>query len=405
MPLDFSHVLANAGEHEAAMSSFLRDMIRIPSVSGNEREVVERVRTEMKAVGFDRIEIDRMGNILGYIGTGSRLIAMDAHLDTVTPGNEDNWSFDPYQGREDDTAIYGLGSSDQLSGMASMVYAGKIIKDLGLDGDYTLLVTGTVQEEDCDGLCWRYLIEEGGIRPEFVVCTEPSDDSIRLGQKGRMEIKVSVQGKSAHASTPDQGVNAIFSMAHILTELQELGTRLKEDTVLGKGTLTVSEIFHTSPSRCAVADGCWISVDRRLTAGETVESALEEIRSLPAAIKANATVELYEFDEPSYTGLVYPAECSFPSWKLKQDHLVCGALVKAYCGLFGTNPELDTWAFSTNGTAIMGQHGIPCIGYGPGLIDQAHKPDEKVLKNKMVKAAAMYAVIPLAYLEHEKTAD
>jgi len=280
MSLDFEKIVEKAEFYRPQISAFLRDMIAIPSESCDEEKVIQRIKREMETVGFDKVEIDPMGNVLGYIGSGKHLIAMDAHIDTVGIGNRDNWEHDPYTGYEDDQVIYGRGGSDQEGGMASMVYAGKIIKDLGLEKDYTLLVTGTVQEEDCDGLCWQYIIEESKIRPEFVVSTEPTSLGVYRGQRGRMEILVEVDGISAHGSAPERGDNAIFKMAPILTELQELHLRLQDDPFLGKGSLTVSEIFSTSPSRCAVADGCSISIDRRLTYGETWEGALEEIRML-----------------------------------------------------------------------------------------------------------------------------
>ncbi|MCX5774978.1 MAG: M20/M25/M40 family metallo-hydrolase, partial [Firmicutes bacterium] len=157
-------------------------------------------KAEMEKVGFDSVKIDKMGNILGYIGHGKHLIAMDAHIDTVGIGDIKNWSFDPYKGYEDDKTLGGRGASDQEGGMASMVYAGKIIKDLHLEDDYTLLVTGTVQEEDCDGLPWQYIIEEDKVRPEFVVITEPTSCRIYRGHRGRMEIKVSTHGISCHGS-------------------------------------------------------------------------------------------------------------------------------------------------------------------------------------------------------------
>ncbi len=396
---DYSKILSLSYSYKPAMSAFLRDMVAIPSVSRNEEAIIHRIREEMERVGFDKIEVDPMGNLLGYIGTGKHLIAMDAHVDTVGPGDIDNWTHDPYQGYEDDRTIHGLGTSDQAGGMAAMIYAVKIIKELELYADFTLLVTGTVQEEECDGLCWQYIIEKSGIRPEFVICTEPSSGKIRRGQKGRMEMRVSVKGKSAHASAPERGDNAIFKMASVLSELQQLSQRLENDPFLGKGTLTVSEIFFTSPSRCAVADSCWISVDRRLTAGETVESALDEVRKLPAVQKTGATVDLYSYDLPSYTGFVYPTDCCFPSWTVAEDHLACQALVRAYTGLFKSKPHVDSWAFSTNGVAIMGRHNIPCVGFGPGQIDQAHAPNEKILKQELVNAAAMYAVIPYLYVD------
>lgn len=399
MKPDYNEVLKKAEEYKPQISRFLRDMIAIPSESCDEEKVILRIKEEMEAVGFDRIEIDPMGNILGYIGKGKTLIAMDAHIDTVGIGNKENWEFDPYQGYEDDEIIGGRGASDQEGGMAAMVYAAKIIKDLHLEDDYTLLITGTVQEEDCDGLCWQYIIEESKIRPEFVVSTEPTSCHIYRGQRGRMEIKVETKGISCHGSAPERGDNAIFKMAPVLLELQELQKRLKCDDFLGQGTLTVSEIFFSSPSRCAVADGCHISIDRRLTWGETWKGALEEIRALKSVRNSGAIVSMYDYNRPSYTGLVYPTEAYFPTWVIPENHIVCQSLLSAYRGLFKKEPLLDKWTFSTNGVAIMGRYGIPVIGFGPGHEDQAHAPNEKTWKGELVKAAAMYAVIPNLYLE------
>jgi putative selenium metabolism hydrolase len=400
MRIDYESVLGRAEFYKPAISRFLRDMIAIPSESCQEKDVIQRIQKEMLSVGFDKVAIDPMGNIIGTIGNGKRLIAFDAHIDTVGIGNVENWEHDPYQGFEDDEIIIGRGASDQEGGMAAMVYGGKIIKDLGLEEDYTLLMTGTVQEEDCDGLCWQYLIEEGHIRPEFVVSTEPTSCRIHRGQRGRMEIKVAVSGLSAHGSAPERGDNAIFKMAPILAELQELHGKLKHDSFLGKGSLTVSEIFFTSPSRCAVADSCTISVDRRLTVGETWQSALEEIRGLPSVKRYEAEVSMYDYNRPAYTGLVYPIQCYFPAWTLAEEHAACQTLVKAYTSLFAEKPVIDKWTFSTNGVSIMGRYGIPCVGFGPGHEDQAHAPNERTWKSELVKAAAMYAVIPAVYVEN-----
>lgn len=398
MSIDFQKVLKQAEFYKPQITKFLREMIAIPSESCSEELVIKRIAQEMSAVGFDKVEIDPMGNVLGYLGKGRRLIAMDAHIDTVGVGNPANWHFDPYQGFEDDEVIGGRGASDQEGGMAAMVYAGKIIKDLKLEDDYTLLVTGTVQEEDCDGLCWQYLIKELKLRPEFVVSTEPTSCRIHRGQRGRMEIRVDVKGISCHGSAPERGDNAIFKMAPILLELQELHKNLISDPFLGKGSLTVSEIFFSSPSRCAVADSCSISIDRRLTIGEDKEYALNQIRNLPAVKKSQAQVSMYDYARPSYKNLVYPTDCFFPAWVLEEKHTACQTLVQTYQGLFQTDPVVDKWTFSTNGVSIMGMFGIPCIGFGPGHEDQAHAPNEKTWKSELVKAAALYALIPKMYL-------
>lgn len=399
MSFDFKEILAKAEDYKPEITSFLRDLLRIPGESCGEEKVVRRIKAEMEKVGFDKVEIDPMGNILGYIGHGQHLIAMDAHIDTVGIGERDLWDHDPYEGYEDEEIILGRGASDQLGGMASMVYAGKIIKDLGLTGDYTLLITGTVQEEDCDGLCWQYMITEGKIRPEFVVITEPTSCNIYRGHRGRMEIKITTKGVSCHGSAPERGDNAIYKMAPILTELRALNENLQNHQFLGKGTLTVSEIFFSSPSRCAVADGCTISVDRRLTAGETGAFAIRQIENLPAVKAAEAKVEMYGYERPSYTGLVYPTESYFPTWLIEEEHPATQTLVETYQGLFQEKPYVDKWTFSTNGVSIMGRFGIPCVGFGPGHEDQAHAPNEKTWKSELVKAAAMYAAIPSLYVQ------
>ena len=387
-----------AEKYKPEMTKFLRDMIAIPSESCDEEKVVLRIKEEMEKVGFDKVEIDPMGNVLGYIGHGKHVIAMDAHIDTVGIGDINNWTCDPYKGAEDGDVIFGRGGSDQEGGMASMVYAGKIIKELGLEDDYTLIVTGTVQEEDCDGLCWQYIINESKIKPEFVVITEPTSLNIYRGHRGRMEIKVTTHGVSCHGSAPERGENAIFKMAPILIELQALNENLIHNDFLGKGTLTVSEVFYSSPSRCAVADGCSVSIDRRLTDGESFEYALQQIRNLPAVKAAKADVEMYTYERPAYTGLVYPTESYFPTWVIPEDHAATQTLVDSYKTLFNSDPLVDKWTFSTNGVSIMGRYGIPCIGFGPGHEDQAHAPNEKTWKSELVKCAAMYALIPLTYV-------
>lgn len=422
--MDYTKINEAAMGYKDDMTRFLRDLVRIPGESCGEKGHIMRIKEEMEKVGFDKVQIDPMGNILGYMGTGKTLIGFDAHIDTVGIGNIKNWEFDPYEGFETDEEIGGRGTSDQMGGIVSAVYGAKIMKDLGLLNDkYQVLVTGTVQEEDCDGLCWQYIIHEDGVRPEFVVSTEPTDGGIYRGQRGRMEIRVDVKGVSCHGSAPERGDNAIYKMADILQDIRALNENDAADTTeikglvkmldekynpeweearfLGRGTVTTSEIFFTSPSRCAVADSCAVSIDRRLTWGETWEGALDEIRALPAVQKANAVVSMYNYDRPSWTGLVYPTECYFPTWKVEEDHFTVKALVNAYEGLFGKAPVVDKWTFSTNGVSIMGRHGIPVIGFGPGKEPEAHAPNEKTWKSHLVTCAAMYAAIPLSWLATE----
>ena len=400
--MDFEAIKKAAQSYEKEMTKFLRDLIAIPGESCGEECVIKRIEKEMNELGFDEVKIDGMGNILGYMGSGETLVAFDAHIDTVGLGEISNWKFDPYKGYENETEIGGRGASDQLGGIVSSVYGAKIMKDLGLLSDkYRVLVTGTVQEEDCDGLCWQYIVNVDGIRPEFVVITEPTDGNIYRGQRGRMEIRVEVKGISCHGSAPERGDNAIYKMADIIQEVRALNDRLHHAPFLGKGTLAVSEIFYNSPSRCAVADMAAISIDRRLTDGETWEMALEEIRSLPSVKKYNAEVSMYKYDRPSWTDLTYPTECYFPTWVIPEDHPATVAMIESYRGMFG-EPVVDKWTFSTNGVSVMGRFGIPCIGFGPGKEAQAHAPNEITWKADLVKCAAVYAALPTLYCENKK---
>ena len=395
--MDFNAIKKAAEGYEKDMTKFLRDLVAIPGESCGEEGVIKRIEKEMKDLGFDKVEIDPMGNVLGYMGTGKTLIAYDAHIDTVGLGELSNWKFDPYEGYENDTEIGGRGTSDQLGGIVSATYGAKIMKDLGLLSDkYTVLVTGTVQEEDCDGLCWQYIVNEDKVRPEFVVITEPTDGNIYRGQRGRMEIRVEVKGISCHGSAPERGDNAIYKMADIVKEVQALNDKLHYDPFLGKGTLAVSQSFYNSPSRCAVADMAAISIDRRLTDGETWEMALEEIRALPSVQKYGAVVSMYKYDSPSWTNLVYPTECYFPTWVIPAEHPATLAMVESFKGMYG-EPVVDKWTFSTNGVSIMGRYGIPCIGFGPGKEAQAHAPNEITWKADLVKCAAVYAALPTIY--------
>lgn len=399
--MDFKSIKGQAEKYESSMTKFLRDLIAIPGESCGEKDVINRIAQEMEMLGFDKVEIDGMGNILGYMGNGETLIGYDAHIDTVGLGELSNWNFDPYKGYENDEEIGGRGASDQLGGIVSATYGAKIMKDLGLLSDkYTVLVTGTVQEEDCDGLCWQYIYNEDKVKPEFVVITEPTNGNIYRGQRGRMEIRVEVKGVSCHGSAPERGDNAIYKMADILQEVRVLNDNLHYDEFLGKGTVTVSEIFFNSPSRCAVADMCAISLDRRLTDGETYESALEEVRNLPFVKKYKAEVSMYKYERPSYTDLVYPTDCYFPTWVIPEDAPATKAMVEAYKGMYG-EPKVDKWTFSTNGVSIMGRFGIPCIGFGPGKEEEAHAPNEKTWKSDLVRCAAVYAAMPTIYCKNK----
>ncbi len=401
---DVKKILEHAEKYRDDMAQFLRDMIAIPSESCQEEGVIKRIKQEMEKVGFDEVRIDEMGNVLGRVGSGPKIIAMDAHIDTVGVGDPKAWKHDPFKGKYEDGVIWGRGASDQEGGMASMVYAGKIIKDLKLQNDYTLWVTGTVQEEDCDGLCWQYILKEKVIdpAPEVVVITEPTNLNIYRGHRGRMEMGVTTKGVSCHGSAPERGVNAVYMMAKVCNEIEKLNERIKDDPFLGKGTVTVSYIECDTPSLCAVPDRAYIHLDRRLTAGETKESAVAEVEDAIKRAGVDGSVEVLKYKVASYCGFEYETEKYYPTWVLEEEHLACKSAVSAYQDLFTSAPKVDKWTFSTNGIATMGMMGVPTVGFGPANEVYAHSIDDQIPVDHLVKAAAFYAHYPTQYCEQGK---
>lgn len=367
----------------------LSKLVQIKSLSLGEKEVQLELKRQMEEAGFDEVRIDGLGNVIGRIGTGKKILAIDGHMDTVDMGNMDNWDFNPLGGEIRDGFVHGRGTVDQEGGPAAFVTTGRILKELSFDKDLTIYFVGSVIEEDCDGLCWKYIIEEDKIKPDFVISTEPTNLNIYRGHRGRMEMHVHFYGVSSHGSAPERGKNAIYMASKTALEIEKLNERLKFDEFLGKGSITISEIISGTPSLCAVSDYARIHLDRRLTWGETKESALAEIEDLIRG--TNAKVEVLEYLETAYTGLKYGMEKYYPTWKIPEEHELVQTGVRTFKSLFNKNVKIDKWTFSTNGIMTNGVYGIPTIGFGPGNEVLAHAPNEKVAIDDLVVASAFYA--------------
>ena len=395
--------LNDARELEADLTAFMQDIIRIPSLSSQEGNVIERIRQEMEKLDFDEVTVDPMGNLIGRIGSGPQVVALDGHVDTVDVGDRSLWDREPFSGEVENGVLYGRGTSDMKGGVASSVYAGGLIKRRGIPDNVTLYVTATVQEEDCDGLCWQYIAKEDGIRPDLVVITEPTSLRVYRGHRGRMEMQVHTSGISCHGSAPERGVNAVYKMADIIVDIASLNERLEPREPLGKGTVTISEIRSTSPSLCAVADGCTIHLDRRLTIGETEATAVAEIEALPSVQAADATVTVLEYAVPSYTGLTYPTRKYYPTWELPENAAGTQAALATHQNAFEADAEVGFWVFSTNAVATAGMLGIPTIGFGPGHEKFAHAPNEQVEIEHLVRCSAFYTALVDEFAKGAKT--
>lgn len=381
------------------VTRFLADVIERPSLSRRENAVVQRIGEEMEAAGFDEVLVDPLGSVVGRIGDGPVRIVYDSHIDVVDTGDLSTWRSDPFTARIEGGVLYGRGASDNKAAIATMVHGAALARRLGLDpSEVTLYVVGTVQEEDCDGLALEYVLTHVVPRPDLVVLGEATNLQVYRGHRGRVEFAVHTRGRAAHASAPERGVNAIYRMAPVVEQIEALNERLAVDPFLGKGTVVVSKVEARTPSLNAVPDGCTIYLDRRLTAGESVESARAELESLPAVAEGGAEVELLRYEGTAYTGLSMSVDKHFPTWVTPADHPGVVAAVEAGERALGRRPEVGRWVFSTNGVASAGRMGIPTIGFGPANEIHAHSPEDQCAIADLAPAVAWYAAFPRQYL-------
>lgn len=383
-----------AEAYREPVTGFLRDIIRLPSPSCEEKDVAERVVAEMDLLGYDQTFIDPMGNAIGRVGGGALKVVLDAHMDTVGVGNPEAWPHDPFEGKLENDIVFGLGASDNKGALAAQVYAGHLLAERGLDGaDVSVFVVGTVMEEDCDGLALGYVLEETIPGVRVVILGECTNLDVYRGHRGRMEMKVVTTGISSHASAPDRGDNAVTHMAPIVLAVDSLNERLTDDPFLGKGTVATTKIECDTASLNAIPDSCAIYLDRRLCTGETRTLAVEQVQDL---LPDGARVEVLTYAEPSHTGLVLETDKYYPTWALDEDHPLVTAGLAAGEAALGHAPATSRWTFSTNGVSSAGKLGIPTIGFGPSEEKWAHTVLDQCPVDHLVASIAYYAALPRA---------
>jgi putative selenium metabolism hydrolase len=380
-----------AGQRDDIIT-FLRELCAIPSYDSQIREVGERAAAEMKKLGFDEVWWDKMGNIVGKIGNGPFKLLYDSHIDTVGIGAPEEWQWDPFKGKIENGIFYARGACDEKGSTPGMIYGLALAKELGLLDGITGYYFGNMEEWN-DGSAPNALVEADGLRPDFVVVGEPTRMQVYRGHKGRVEMQVVAKGKSAHAASNFLGDNAIYKILPIIDAISKLEPELGDDPFLGHGRITVTDMQVKTPSINAVPNEARIFIDRRVTFGEDPYQELERIKQLIGdRDDIEASILLYE--EPSYTGFVFPLDKIYPAWALPEDNPYVQAGVKAGELLWGTPLPTGKWDFSTNGTYWTGKAGIPSIGYGPGDEVHAHTVLDQVPLDDVVRSTEWYALLP-----------
>jgi len=386
-------------ENRDNIIQFMRDICAIPSMDGQLKDVGERIQAEMRKLNFDEARFDKMGNTIGRIGDGPKVIVFDSHIDTVGVGDPGEWEWDPFVGKVENGLLYARGACDEKGSTPGMVHGLAIARDLGLLDGYTAYYFGNM-EEWCDGIAPNAFVEaDPQVRPDFVVIGEPTKMQVYRGHKGRIELKITAHGQSAHAASHYLGDNAVYKMMSIITQIRELDRRMRfgmgYHPVQGYPSIAVTDVAARTASLNAVPDQFTIFIDRRITSNEPRDEVITQIKGLiPDYLQEEIHVEELFYDAPSYTGFVFPVSKFYPPWLLDDAHPLTQAGQSTIEALWDQQRALGTWDFSTNGTYWAGKAGIPSIGFGPGDEKTAHMRHENVPLDEVVAATEFYALLP-----------
>lgn len=367
-----------------------RRFISIPSLSGEEEKMAQEVVTQMRALGFDEVSTDEYGSVIGRIrGTGSGpAILLDGHIDTVPVENPSNWVHDPFGAQLEEGRIYGRGSSDMKGALSAMIHAASRFVSQRPSGD--IYVTGTVHEEMFEGVALDHILES--IHPDFVIIGEASELNLKIGQRGRAEIRITTKGKSCHSANPSRGINAVGLMRRVLDDLEDVS--LPEDECLGEGIMELTDIIsHPFPGASVVPSSCSVTFDRRLVLGEESSSMISRLQEkVSQELKTQTEVEISCGRATCYTGREIEAKRFFPSWYFPPESSFVATSLEALhaCGI---PSRIETYSFCTNGSSSAGLRGIPTLGFGPSKEHLAHVDDEYIEVEQLQEAAKGYIAL------------
>lgn len=374
--------LAGYGPEEIELVRFVQEVVATPSLTGEEAAVARKLAERLELLGYREIEVDEQHNVVARLGEGPDRLMFNGHLDHVPPAGME----DPYDsrlvevvGREGATlAIRGRGTCDMKANVMAGAYAAAFLDTSRLT-DGTFVFTADVQEETDSPVGAPALLERG-IRAEYGISSESTGLAVYLGHRGKIQVDVRIAGRSSHASTPADGINAVFRAVPFLQAIEAMPDRLPSDELFGKGTITVTGITsEPTPDLAVVPSSCTIRLDRRYIPGETPDGCLAEIAAVVARVAAEsgseATAEMVSI---------------YPLMSIDRDHPLVEEGIAAVAAVTGEKPAIGTWRFGVNAT-FMSAAGIPTIGIGPGNEDFAHTRDEHVPVDELVRASRVYA--------------
>lgn len=381
------------GNEQDELLAFTKRLVQTPSLSGKEEDVAALVMDEMQRLGFSEVKMDAAGNVLGRVGPASNAgVMLNSHMDTVEASASSNWAYDPYAAVVEKGRLYGLGACDMKGGLAATVHGAALLTKRRAHLREPVWVVAVGLEEPSEGTGTRSLFEEDGMRPDYTIIAEPSNLQVVRAQRGHMELRLTVQGESAHSSTPELGKNAIYDASRLVFGLELLSGQLMKDPFLGSGVLAVTSIESEGVSRNAIPDRCELIIDRRLTVGESEAIVMLEIERVITREGADAEVAVIEESVTTHTGKTYRVRRASMPWVLDERHPLVQAALAAARGV-GIRPGVTRWQFATEGTYTATVAQVPTIGMGPGDPALPHRCNEYVELKQVYRAASFYAAL------------
>jgi succinyl-diaminopimelate desuccinylase len=393
----------HAEELRPQMVDFARRLIQSPSLSGQEGDVARIVRAEMASLGYD-VTVDAAGNVVGWLAASSpqapdrtrRSIMFNTHMDQVDAGDPARWPYPPYGATVHDGEIWGRGASDLKGPLACQVYAGALLKRAGLARPNDIYVVGVVQEE-VSGLGSYYLAAQ--LKTDYAVLGEPSANMLALGHRGRVEVQVTITGKSVHASVPESGTNPLYSTARFLLAIENMHFDADPDyRALGPTTVAPTLMSTDQVSANVVPGECRLTLDFRNSPVDTPKVILQWVRDLlSASLEGGATgvAEVLPKTLVSYTGMSVTLSNAAPAFGITTDRpLVTGAQAALNAALKRQVPT-KIWPFCTDAGHLVAV-GIEVIGFGPGHEEVIHTVNERISIDMMVEAMVGNAALAIA---------
>lgn len=369
----------------AAMVAACQLAVQTPSLSFQEQRVARLLVDHMRRLGFDEVDIDLHGNVIGrLIGhDDGPSVMFNGHMDHVPAGQMAN----PFSGDivdaarwgEPGLAIYGRGSCDMKCNVMASAHAIAAIKKAGLRLRGDVLLVADIGEE-VDSPNGVRAVVASGLRADYGISTESTQGRVYLGHRGKIDAQITVHGRTAHASEPSNGVNAVYKAGQLIQAVQRHADRLTfDDPLMGPATLATISVHSTPDNGTAVVpDRCVVRVDRRYVRGETGASVEAELQALIASVRAH---------DPGFHA-DYERMIDWPLMFVEESSPIVRSALWAQQSLRGA-AALGAWRFGVNGT-FMCQAGIPTIGLGPGNEIWAHTPDEHILIDDLAQACRLW---------------